>query len=131
MQYEEIRPDMPVKCRDKGKGIAACGVVLHKRTPPAEVGPTAVFVFFHQRGDTEWIEAERLTRRAMMPYAPPLIRAADQHVSWRDGQEYLVTNTRPCGWPEAGASTAVARTGPWNCPSWPARPARRPPGRRP
>ncbi|MFC7984626.1 hypothetical protein [Streptomyces sp. NPDC057336] len=53
-RYDEVVPDAHVTLASTGDPC----VVLHKLAAPADVSPTAVFVFSHVDGSTTWRDAE-------------------------------------------------------------------------
>lgn len=88
MRYDEVVPDAHVTLASTG---APC-VVLHKRAAPADVSPTAVFLFNHRDGSTTWRDVEDLRPTPTLPMLPVLREVPDgkgrEHVLWHGGQEY-------------------------------------------
>ncbi|WP_330349729.1 hypothetical protein [Streptomyces sp. NBC_00582] len=93
MRYDEVTNDMDVRITPTD----GFGVVLHKRTAPADAPADAVFVYNNSRGTREWIAAADLEASNHMPALPYLLKITDgtehnehDRMFWCLGREYRV-----------------------------------------
>lgn len=108
MRYDEVVPDAHITLASTGDPC----VVLHKRAAPADVSPTAVFVFSHVDVSTTWRDAEDLRPTATLPVLPVLREVPDgmgkEHVFWHGGEEYPDARSVGTTVPDHGGRACVA-----------------------